>query len=564
MSYLSRMKITRKLALLVGLSGTALVLTVLLASTLLYREMVAERISGLKNVTEITLGIADTLDAKVKSGEMTQDAAMEAFRRVLDSARYGSEKNYLSALHMDGRYVAFPPDHSLDGTSALDRQDSKGVYIIRRMIDMVQTADDGTLDYWFPKPGDPAPIHKVTYVRKYAPWNMVVFTGVYMDDLDASFRAVLIKLGIAALLVLAVTVAFGVLVARNIGRPLTSLRGKMETLAGGSLDIVVDEMARGDEVGDMARAVEIFRSNAADLERLRQEQEAHKANAEAERKQALQHLADDFQQAVYGIVQQVGQTADQLQNSAKSLTSTADRTVRQATSASSAANQTAANVHTVSVAAEELSASVAEISRQVLVSSRIVERAVSESTYTAKEFQTLTQSAQQIGQVIDLIQKIAAKTNLLALNATIEAARAGDAGKGFAIVASEVKDLARQTQGATEEITQQITRIREIVASSADSIRSIGSSIGEVDAVTTTIAAAIEQQDAATREIARNVFEASTGTGALSANIADVTDAAGSTGTAAGTVLDAAELLSGESAELRRKVGDFLTMITAA
>jgi methyl-accepting chemotaxis protein len=278
----------------------------------------------------------------------------------------------------------------------------------------------------------------------------------------------------------------------------------------------------------------------------------------------LQQLADDFQNAIYGIVQQVTRTAETLENSAKNLTGTAEETARQATTAASAAQQTASNVETVSAAAEELSSSVAEISRQVVASSRIVDRAVRESDCTAREFAGLTESARQVGDVIGLIQQIAGKTNLLALNATIEAARAGEAGKGFAVVANEVKDLAHQTRRATEDITQQIGAIQKVVAQSAESIRTIGSSIGEVESSTTMIAAAIEEQDAATKEIARNVLEASAGTGELSGNIAGVTEAASSTGIAASTVLSAAEILAGESQELRRKVDDFLVKIRSS
>jgi methyl-accepting chemotaxis protein len=393
---------------------------------------------------------------------------------------------------------------------------------------------------------------------------MFVFTGVYMDDLDAEYGAVMGKLALAAFAVLIVTLAFGVLVARNIGRPIAGLESKMESLAAGKLDIDISEAARRDEIGQMAQAVEVFRANGVALEKMRGEQEAMKATAEADRKAALRKLADDFQDAIYGIVQQVHRTAETLETSARGLTGTAEETARQATSAASAAHQTASNVETVSVAAEELSASVAEISRQVVASSRIVDQAVRDSDSTAREFEGLTRSAQQIGDVIQLIQQIAGRTNLLALNATIEAARAGETGKGFAVVASEVKELARQTQAATKEITGQINSIQTVVAQSADSIRAIGSSIGEVEAVTTTIAAAIEQQDVATREIARNVLEASTGTGELSNTITGVTHAAGDTGVAASTVLNAAGLLSGESQELRRKVDDFLDQIRAA
>jgi len=565
MSFLDHVKITHKLTLLVGLSGAALVLTLFLAANSLHREMVAERVGGLHNVLDVTLGIAESLEARVQKGELTRDQAIDAFRHDVDDARYGEGRsNYIAAVRMDGRYIAFVPNPAEEGKSALDKQDGKGRYIIRDMVEMMKAAQAGSMEYWFPKPGGTEQILKQSSIRKFAPWDMFVFTGVYMDDLEDEYSAVMKRLGAAALAVLVVTIAFGLLVARNIGRPLVTLEGKMEKLAGGDLNIEVGEAARRDEVGLMARTVEVFRANGVALEKMRREQEEMKAAADAERKAALRQMADDFQEAIYGIVQQVTNTAQTLEVSARSLTGTAEETARQATSAASAAQQTASNVETVSSAAEELSSSVAEISRQVVASSRIVDRAVRDSDCTAQEFAGLTRSAEQIGAIINLIQKIAGRTNMLALNATIEAVRAGESGRGFAIVALEVKELARQTQEATEEISEQIGAIQQVVAQSADAIRSIGSSIGEVESVTTTIAAAIEQQDSATREIARNVQEASAGSGELSNSMIGMTQAAGDTGSAATTVLTAVGTLCGESDELRRKVDDFLGKIRAA
>jgi len=566
MRFLDHVKISYKLSLLVGLSAAALLLTVLLAANSLHREMSAERVTGLSNVVDVAIGMAEALETRVQKGEMSRDEAIESFRREIDDAHFGDKAsgNYIGAVRMDGRYLAFPPSPAEEGTSALDKQDGRGRRIIRDMVELMRTTDSASMEYWYPKPGQTEQIRKQSYLRRFAPWDILVFTGVYMDDLDHQYERVMSRLALAALAVLLATVAFGLVVARNIGRPLRALEGKMERLAGGDLDIAVTEMSRRDEIGQMASAVEVFRTNGAALARMRREQEESKARAEAERKSELRRLADEFQEAVYGIVQQVGNTAATLEDSARSLTGTAEEAARQATSAASAAHQTSANVETVSVAAEQLSASVAEISRQVTASSGIVDKAVKDADLTVREFEGLTRSAQQIGEVIGLIQEIAGKTNLLALNATIEAARAGESGKGFAVVASEVKDLARQTQSATEEISGQILSIQKVVAQSAGAIRAIGGSIGEVESATTTIAAAIEEQDAATKEIARNVLEASTGSGELSHNMEGVTAAAGNTGAAAATVLAAAGLLSEESRELRRQLDDFLNKIKSA
>ncbi len=563
MSFLDHVKITRKLTLLVGMSGAALLLTVLLAANSLHHEMVAERTGGLSNVLDITLGTAQALEARVQKGEMTRDEAIEAFRHDIDAGRYGAG-NYVVAVRMDGRYIAYAPNPREENQSALGKLDGNGRPIIRDMIELMKSSDAASMEYWFPKAGGTEQIKKISSIRRFAPWDMFIFTGVYMDDLEDEYIAVMERLGAAALAVLVATMVFGLLVARNIGRPLVTLEGKMEKLAGGDLNIAVSEASRRDEIGLMARTVEVFRANGEALEKMRGEQDQMKAAAEIERKTALRRMADDFQDAIYGIVQQVTKTAETLETSARSLSGTAEETARQATSAASAAQQTASNVETVSAAAEELSSSVAEISRQVVASSRIVDRAVHESDCTARDFEELSRTADQIGQIIHLIQQIAGRTNLLALNATIEAARAGEAGRGFAIVASEVKELARQTQHATEEISEQVGAIQQVVAQSADAIRSIGTSIGEVESVTTTIAAAIEQQDCATKEIARNVHEASAGSGELSCSMAGMTRAAGDTGSAATTVLSAAGMLAGESQELRRKVDDFLGKIRAA
>lgn len=390
MRFLDHIKITHKLTLLVGLSAAALLLTVFLAANSLHREMTAERVAGLRNVIDIELGVAQALQARVEKGEMTRDEALEAFRRAVDDARYGEDRNYIAAVRMDGRYLAYPPNVSQEGWNALGVKDGKGRPIIHDMIEILGHADASPMDYWFPKPGGTEQIHKLVYLTKFAPWDILLFTGVYSDDLERQYSSVLLRLALAAAAVLLAVLVFGLLVSRNIGRPLASLEGKMGRLAGGDLAIEVTEAARRDEVGLMARAVEVFRSNGEALERMRHEQEEMKKNAETERKAALRHLADDFQHAVYGIVQQVTSTAETLQASAATLSDTAEETARQATSAAGAAQQTASNVQTVSVAAEELSASVAEISRQVVASSRIVDRAVRESDCTAKEFAGLT------------------------------------------------------------------------------------------------------------------------------------------------------------------------------
>jgi len=230
----------------------------------------------------------------------------------------------------------------------------------------------------------------------------------------------------------------------------------------------------------------------------------------------------------------------------------------------SAAEQTSANVQTVSAGTEELSSSIAEIGRQVVTSAQIARKAVEEAGATDATVQGLADNASRISVVVDLIQVIASQTNLLALNATIEAARAGEAGRGFAVVASEVKNLANQTAKATDEIRAQIASMQQVTTSAVGAIRNIGQTIGEINDVTTAIAAAVEEQGAATREIARNVQHAAGGTAEVSNNIVGVSTASAEAGSAAGEVLSASSALRREADVLRAEIDAFLSNIRAA
>jgi methyl-accepting chemotaxis protein len=352
--------------------------------------------------------------------------------------------------------------------------------------------------------------------------------------------------------------AIAAVVIYLVVRPLTAMTGTMQALAAGDLDVVVVGADRKDEVGALARSLQVFKENAIETRRLTAEQEAMKARAAAEQKAALKRMADNFEANVGSIVSVVASAATEMQGSAKSLSHTADSASEQAAAVSAATTETSANVQTVATAAEELAATTTEIARQVAHSSSIADKAVAEAQATNATVETLAAAAQRIGEVVNLIQHIASQTNLLALNATIEAARAGEMGKGFAVVASEVKVLAGQTAKATEEISTQIGSIQAATEGTVSAMQRIGSTIAELSEVSSAIAAAVEQQSAATREIASNVQQAARGTEDVAANIIGVTRSSDEVGSAASQMLGSAGELSQQSERLRTEVAQFL------
>jgi len=358
-------------------------------------------------------------------------------------------------------------------------------------------------------------------------------------------------------------IAIGFVVARGITKPIAAMTGAMGALASGDKTVEIPARGQRDEIGSMAKAVEIFKDNMIEADRLREEQEATKQRTEAERRQAMLDLADRFENSVGTVVSGVSSAATELQSTAQSMSATAEQTTRQSRAVAAASEETTQNVQTVASATEELSASIGEITSQVSESTRIVGDAVHQANDTNEKVRGLAEAAQKIGDVVRLINDIAGQTNLLALNATIEAARAGEAGKGFAVVASEVKTLATQTAKATDEIAAQVRQIQEATASSAEAISGITGTINRVSEISTAIASAVEEQGAATQEISRNVQQAAQGTQDVSANIGGVTEAATQTGHAAKQVLESAGELSKNGAVLKTQVQEFLRVVRA-
>ncbi|MGX4768424.1 methyl-accepting chemotaxis protein [Bradyrhizobium guangdongense] len=370
-----------------------------------------------------------------------------------------------------------------------------------------------------------------------------------------------LAVGVLVILVLAGSALFSVL---NIARPIRRIGDVLLQLAGGNKAVEIPYTARGDEVGDNARAAQTFRDNLIRIEQMEAEQKDQEAAAATRRKQEMIRLAGAFEDAVGGIINSVSSASQQLESAAGTLSGTAEETEQLSGMVAAASEEASTNVGAVASAAEEMSASVVEIGRQVHDSSRIAGEAVKQAEHTDARINELLKAAGRIGDVVKLITAIAEQTNLLALNATIEAARAGESGRGFAVVASEVKALAAQTAKATDEISAQIAGMQSSTEDSVGAIKAIGATISKISDISTTIAATIEEQGAATAEIARNVSEAAKGTVEVADKIAQVSHGASATGSASTQVLASARSLSMESGRLKNEVAKFLDTVRAA
>jgi methyl-accepting chemotaxis protein len=556
-----RFGIRGRLYALVALFGVGCLVLTFAQVWLQGRRALEDRKQSLEQLVDVAIGVLDAHYKLAKSGAISDDEAKKRAFAVIGNLRYG-KADYFFVRDRKGITLANPAAPQTVGQDRNHLKDSHGNLYVQAMTDVVAKDGRGYVSYYFPRPDTKVDAEKVTFLKLYEPWQMAVATGVYVDDIAEEQQAALLKALAITLALVVLLGALAVWIARGIAGPLAGLRTAMLDLAEGreiSQEIATD---RRDEIGDMARALGVFRENAA--RRAALESEAQRDQAiRTERQARVDALIANFRNSVGSVIAALDASMKRLETTANTLTHVSDDAFKQAGGAASASEQAAENVQSVAAATEELGSSVSEIGRQVTQAHAIVTKAADMAARTNTDVAALADSAQKIGDVVDLIRAIAGQTNLLALNATIEAARAGEAGKGFAVVASEVKTLAGQTAKATEEIGTQIAGIQSSTKATVEAIRSIVTTMEEITQFTSVIASTVEEQTAVTREIGHNVSLTAEGTSKAAQNVSSLSAAIQEASSSAREVLGATEELAASARELQGSVDQFLSGVAA-
>jgi methyl-accepting chemotaxis protein len=493
-------------------------------------RILAEKQEKVKNLVEIPYSVITRYEQMVKDGTMSRKEAQDQALHIIASMRY-DQNNYFWINDSRPTMVMHPMKPQLNGKDLSDYKDPAGKALFVEMVAVVKESGSGFVSYGWPKPGHDkdGAVPKLSYVKGFEPWGWIVGTGIYIDDVDAVWKASIIRASWIVLLCLVVLLLISASVSRSIFHRLRDLTERIQDVAEGEGDLSKRiDIGTNDEVGELARWFNVFISKLHDIVA------------------QLVVTAESVAEASKGVLA-----------TSQHISANSEETSTQANVVAAAGEQVSANVGVVATGSEEMLASIREISKSSSEAARVAKTAVGLADNTNQTISRLGDSSEEIGKVVKMITSIARQTNLLALNATIEAARAGEAGKGFAVVANEVKELAKETAKATEDISRKIGVLQGDTKGAVQAIGEISAVINQINDISNTIASAVEEQTATTNEMGRNIGEAAKGSSEIARNIAGVAEAARSTSTGASETNTAASELARTAAHMQKLLQQF-------
>jgi methyl-accepting chemotaxis protein len=526
-----------------------------LASHKIHQTISAERVEMVRHLDETAVSMVKSAYARVQSGEMTEEAAKKMVKDQLRIMRWGTGEYYY--VHdYDGTNIVHGGKPEREGQNFYNFVDPNGRQIIKEQIESARNGT-GAVIALSPvgRAGSTDPVTKLSYAIAFDPWHWAISTSTFVDDIEASFAQVAWQFFSIAVVVGLFMMACAWWLSRKITKPLGRLvQFTEQPMSEAPTSEFTRDLRLKDEIGTVARALQVFREKSAEAERLRSEVDVQKSEAEASRRQALAGMVTTVETETDTAVTGIDNRMTAMTEAAAVMSRSAGLVGASSQTVAAASAQALANAQTVASATEQLSSSIREISVQVSNATKATTVAVGRSDHARTTIASLAEAVARVGQVTTLISEIASQTNLLALNATIEAARAGDAGKGFAVVASEVKNLATQTARSTEEINRQINEIQSITQETVRGMDEVSGTVRTIDEIASSIAAAVEEQHAATNEIARNVTETANGAREVSTRIAEVSGEATRLGDEAGRVHSYASDVTDAVSSLRRVI----------
>jgi len=526
--------------------------------------LMAEKTEKLRNLVELAYKTAESANSRT---DMPEAERQKLALSIIKAMRYNTN-DYLWINDSRPAMVMHPIKPALDGKDLSNFKDPKGKKLFVEFANVCRDKNEGTVDYLWPKPGQEEPVEKLSYVKIFKPWDWIIGTGIYIDDVRAvvatkeadvaeSMSGQRNSIIVAIFLILAATAGGLTWIVRRITKPIRNAGQMLKDAAEGEGDLTRRlEVQTKDEVGEMAQWFNVFIGNLQEIVR-----------------QVVDNAKriGDSAASLAGISDQMNNGAEQTSGKANGVAAAAEEMNANMASVAAAMEEATTNINMIASAAEEMTATIAEIAQNSEKGNAIVGKAVSQAQVVSAKVAELGRAAQEIGKVTEAITEISEQTNLLALNATIEAARAGEAGKGFAVVANEIKELAKQTALATEEIKSQITGIQGTTEDTVTEITEISKVINDVSDIVATIVTAVEEQSVTTQEIAGSVSQASQGvdevnqnvaqsssvSGEIAQDIADVNQSANEISTSSGQVKLSAEELAGLAKTLNQLVGRF-------